>query len=93
MTLLFAAVGVLVALGLVALWARRSLLVITVDGTSMEPALRSGDRLLVRRTKRIRTGQMVVFTPPEPREPGGGKGRRFLVKRAVAGPGDRKSVV
>jgi signal peptidase I len=92
MTLLRTAVGVLVALGLVALWMRGRLLVITVDGTSMEPALRSGDRLLVRRTKRIRTGRMVVFTPPGRQEPGGGKARWFLVKRAVAGPGDRMRV-
>jgi signal peptidase I len=47
------------------LWARARYLITTVDGPSMEPALRSGDRLLVRRTKRLRNGQIAVFAFPD----------------------------
>ncbi|MFC4049534.1 S26 family signal peptidase [Actinomadura syzygii] len=55
-----AASGTAAAVGLAALGIRRGLLVATVSGRSMEPALRSGDRLLVRRTPRARRGQIVV---------------------------------
>lgn len=79
---------VLVLVG--ALSLRRVLLVTTVDGTSMEPALRPGDRLLVRRTRRVRAGQVVVFRPPS--RPGARPGRVLLVKRAVAVPGDHVPV-
>lgn len=71
-------------------WARRRYLVTTVDGTSMEPALRPGDRVLVRRTTRAGVGQVVVLTYPRlpgTRTPTAGRG--FLIKRAVAVPGDR----
>ncbi|MBG0832675.1 S26 family signal peptidase [Planomonospora sp. ID67723] len=57
----------------------------------MEPALRPGDRLLVRRTKRVRAGQVVVFVCPDPphiEEPVPEEDRPLLVKRAVAVPGD-----
>ncbi|MFC4534811.1 S26 family signal peptidase [Sphaerisporangium dianthi] len=47
-------------------WIRRRYLVATVDGPSMEPTLRSGDRLLVRRTRRVRAGQIVVVKIPNP---------------------------
>ncbi|MEU4829904.1 S26 family signal peptidase [Streptosporangium sp. NPDC023615] len=49
-------------------WIRRRYLVATVDGPSMEPGLRSGDRVLVRRTRRARTGQIVIvrITDPAP---------------------------
>ena len=67
---------------------RSRLLVVTVHGVSMEPTYRSGDRLLVRRSKlnRVRAGQVVVVrvdaaTPDDPTQ-----GR--MVKRAVAVPGD-----
>jgi signal peptidase I len=56
-------VSVLLAAGLV-LQVRTRYLVITVDGPSMEPALRSGDLLLVRRTKRLRKGQIAVIAFP-----------------------------
>jgi signal peptidase I len=69
--------GGLLAAGGSVLWARRRYLVTTVDGPSMEPTLRSGDRLLVRRTRRVRTGQIVVVriqpptldAPPPDHEP------------------------
>lgn len=85
------AAGLLLAGGLLA--ARRIFLVTNVEGTSMEPALQPGDRVLVRRTKRVRAGQVVVFefgALPSARAPvTRGAARQFLIKRAVAVPGDR----
>ncbi|GGQ25814.1 signal peptidase I [Actinomadura coerulea] len=75
------AAGALTAAGLV-LAARRGLLLTTVDGTSMEPALSSGDRILVRRTRRVRRGQVALLRPP------GRPSTTLLLKRAVAVPGD-----
>lgn len=81
--------GTLVAVALAAIGRRRFLLV-TVAGDSMRPALRPGDRLLVRRTRRIRAGQVAVLRQPPAglfmadAEPSG-----LLVKRIVAVPGDR----
>jgi nickel-type superoxide dismutase maturation protease len=49
---------------------------VAVAERSMEPALRPGDWLLVRRTRRIRPGQVVVARHP-------GRAGIFLVKRAV----------
>jgi signal peptidase I len=91
-TLVLPAVGVLLAAGLLVLSARRRLLVTIVDGQSMEPALRSGDRVLVRRTKRVRVGQVVVLEFPDlpsGRIPATERGRQLLLKRAVAVQGDR----
>jgi len=89
--------GGLVGLGLAAA-ARRRLVAVTVDGRSMEPTLRDGDRVLVLRRdlRRVRRGNMVVVERPEP---GTGwsrlraprwhlDGRSWYVKRAVALPGD-----
>ncbi|WP_200926664.1 S26 family signal peptidase [Sphaerimonospora mesophila] len=82
---------------------RRRLAVITVEGRSMEPALRSGDRVLVRRVPlgRVRRGDIVVIAQPEPapRHPAtvGGRPDRgvrdiaqgsWVIKRAAALPGD-----
>ena len=76
------AAGALTAAGLLVLAARRGLLLTTVDGTSMEPALRSGDRILVRRTRRVRRGQVTLLRPDDrPRT-------TLLLKRTVAVPGD-----
>ncbi|MEV5703687.1 S26 family signal peptidase [Actinoallomurus sp. NPDC052274] len=86
-----AAVGALVALA----WARKNLVVVAVSGTSMEPTLRDGDRVLVRRRSlpRVRRGDVVVLEPPldGPYLPGpaGPDGRIWNVKRAAALPGDR----
>jgi nickel-type superoxide dismutase maturation protease len=49
---------------------------VAVAERSMEPVLRPGDWLLVRRTRRIRPGQVVVARHP-------GRAGMFLVKRAV----------
>ncbi|MCC5577546.1 S26 family signal peptidase [Microtetraspora sp. AC03309] len=95
MKLALPAAGILLAVGLLALWARRGFLATTVRGTSMEPTLRPGDRLLVRRTKRVRAGQIVVFLysgGPHTEEPVPERDRTLLIKRAVAVPGDQVPV-
>ncbi|MEV4132167.1 S26 family signal peptidase [Dactylosporangium sp. NPDC049742] len=68
---------------------RRRFLAVTVTGVSMEPTLRPGDRVLVRRVPlhRVRRGQLVVIRPPaglpHPQD-----SPPWMVKRAVALPGD-----
>ena len=52
------------------------LLRVTVAERSMEPALRPGDWLLVRRTRRVRAGQIVVARHP-------GRPDMLIVKRAA----------
>jgi signal peptidase I len=71
------------ALGGAMLLLRTGYVAVRVDGVSMEPTLRPGDRVLVRRVRpnRLRRGQVVVFAHPGGDPP-------FLVKRAVALPGD-----
>ncbi len=49
---------------------------VKVAERSMEPALRPGDWLLVRRTRRIRPGQIVLARHPDQRD-------MLLVKRAA----------
>ena len=49
---------------------------VKVAERSMEPALRPGDWLLVRRTRRIRPGQIVIAKHP-------GRGDMLIVKRAA----------
>ncbi|MGI5321235.1 S26 family signal peptidase [Actinomadura nitritigenes] len=94
MRLARSAAGTLMAAGLLALAVRRVLIVTTVDGPSMEPGLRSGVRVLVRRTKRARRGQVVLFWAPDgPDGPDGngppaGRGGTLLLKRVVAVQGD-----
>ncbi|MEU4720737.1 S26 family signal peptidase [Nonomuraea dietziae] len=63
--LLLAASAVL-ALAAPLWWIRGRYLVATVNGPSMEPNLRSGDRVLVRRTRRVRSGQIVVVKIADP---------------------------
>jgi nickel-type superoxide dismutase maturation protease len=50
---------------------------VRVAGESMLPALREGDRLLVRRTRRVRPGDIAVAADPR-------DGRRPMVKRVAA---------
>ncbi len=89
----------IVLLGGLLIWLRRSWALITVEGQSMAPTLRPGERVLVRRiaATSIRTGDMVVVERPVEggwRTPPLGAGavptaaRRWIVKRAIAGPGD-----
>ncbi|MBG0816724.1 S26 family signal peptidase [Planomonospora sp. ID82291] len=71
------------------LWVRRRLVVVTVEGPSMEPALRDGDRVLVRRVPlpRVRAGQVMVARRPPPVGSGDAPGG-WLIKRVVAVPGE-----
>lgn len=83
---------IVLAAGLVGVggWLRGRLAVISVVGTSMQPTLEPGDRVLIRRTTidRIRCGQIVVARPfrhtPKLRlsDP------LLLIKRVAAVPGD-----
>jgi signal peptidase I len=68
-------------------WLRWRLRIVTVIGDSMRPTLAPGDRLLVRRTPlaRVQTGDIVVLARPDQDERGGD---HWLIKRAVATPGD-----
>lgn len=74
-------VAVPAACALAILLARRIFLVVTVAGTSMEPALAPGDRVLVRRQRRARArvGDILVFRDPDGRE---------AIKRVAARDGD-----
>ncbi|WP_026412651.1 S26 family signal peptidase [Actinomadura oligospora] len=74
------ALGALAALAASAVAVRRTLILTTVDGDSMEPALRSGDRVLIRRTRRVRRGQVTLLRSDSH--------DLLLLKRAVAVPGD-----
>ena len=74
----------IVALGLAALGTvvvRRSLIVVDVHGTSMEPTYPNGSRLLAARTAGARRGQVVVL-----RHRTGASD--YLIKRLAALPGD-----
>jgi signal peptidase I len=87
--------GAVALAGGLALWMRRRLVLVTVRGSSMEPTLRPGDRVLVHRRAlaRVRRGQVVVLEPPLP---GGAQrtgtasldDRLWNIKRVVALPGD-----
>ncbi|GAA0910200.1 S26 family signal peptidase [Virgisporangium aurantiacum] len=68
----------------------RHLVVVTVEGPSMQPTLRHGDRVLVRRTglRTVRTGQLVVFQRPEWTGSADGAPARWLIKRVAAVAGE-----
>jgi signal peptidase I len=65
-------------------WLRHRLLVVTVTGTSMQPAFQPGDRVLVRRAAgRVRVGAVLIFAEPPP-----GPAESWVVKRVAAVAGD-----
>ena len=76
-------------LALVAFAARRRLMVVTAYGSSMEPTFPTGTRLLVVRTRRVRTGDIVVLQHQDGERPGDAFASDFLVKRLAATPGDQ----
>src|SRR5690349_12492261 len=89
--------GVLVVTVSIVVGMRRRLFVVTVEGGSMEPSLRAGDRLLARRVRidGIRPGDVVVLEGPDDklrwtRPPSGrlAAGDHLLIKRVAAVPGD-----
>ncbi|MCA2213523.1 S26 family signal peptidase [Jidongwangia harbinensis] len=78
-------------------WLRLRRLVVTVQGLSMAPTYRPGDRVLVRRLRhsRVRTGQVVVVDLPDrirPIPPGVGAAeslrQRRVIKRVAAMSGE-----
>jgi signal peptidase I len=94
MTSCVAAATLLVASGLVITLARRRFVVVTVVGASMEPTLRPGDQVLVRRqgSDKLGVGVLVVFQEPgghhRSRTPASGIARRsWAIKRIAAVPG------
>lgn len=62
-----AAIIPMAACALAVVLARRRFVVVTVAGTSMEPTLRPGDRVLVRRRGRVplQVGDIVLFRDPD----------------------------
>ncbi|MGW1867179.1 S26 family signal peptidase [Streptomyces mauvecolor] len=66
---------------------RARVTLVRVTGSSMVPAFADGDRLLVRRTRRVRRGDAVVFRNPLPFGDGD-EALPWLVKRVSALPGD-----
>ncbi|MEU0955886.1 S26 family signal peptidase [Streptomyces niveus] len=79
---------------------RRKVVSVTIRGSSMEPAFRDGDRVLVLRGRQLAVGQVVVVerpsrgprwtTPPISRPAGQVPlaERHWLIKRIAAVPGD-----
>jgi signal peptidase I len=68
---------------------RRHLMIISVNGDSMEPTYSDGDLLLVRKNTRPHRNDVVVFVHPEAGTKWVGKPNRILlIKRLVALPGD-----
>ncbi|MFD0275219.1 S26 family signal peptidase [Kitasatospora sp. NPDC127111] len=80
------AAGALAGVVATALVLRRSFELVVVEGGSMEPTLRDGDRVLVRRTRVFRRGDVVVF--PVPDGPRDEQGPSWLVKRVSGVAGD-----
>jgi signal peptidase I len=73
-----------------AIAARRTLVVVNVSGTSMEPALHDGDRILVRRRRaeQVRRGEITVLAAPEAATSPQWQCSTWHVKRVTALPGD-----
>jgi signal peptidase I len=93
-----AAVIALAGAGALVAWLRRRVVLIDVDGRSMQPTLFAGDRVLVvrRPLRRIRAGDIVVVENPVHHQTLGAAtrgsrslaGQAWMIKRAVAVPGD-----
>ncbi|MGW0435780.1 S26 family signal peptidase [Micromonospora sp. NPDC003197] len=86
--------GVLALVIATSVWLRRRLLIVSVVGRSMEPTLRSGDRVLARRVSlaAVRRGDVVVVAAPAQMTAGSSEPQAgspgLLIKRAYAVPGD-----
>ncbi|MEV4568578.1 S26 family signal peptidase [Nonomuraea sp. NPDC049419] len=81
--------GAVAVLAVLAVVARRALVVVRVGGVSMAPTFRPGDRVLVRRTAAVRRGQVVVFESTRPTGWGTGPpAPPWAIKRVTAVPGD-----
>lgn len=86
----------LVMAGVVVVVLRRSLVAVQINGSSMEPTYRSGDRVLVRRRQGgVRVGEVVVMERPgasggwpAPSPTGDLHRQEWIIKRVVAVAGD-----
>lgn len=67
---------------------RAHLIVVTVRGMSMAPALQPGDRLIVLRKTNPTVGAVVVAAEPQPCRPGRAPAAHWVVKRVAAVAGD-----
>lgn len=84
-----AAAAVLAAATVTIAVIRHRILVVRVSGPSMAPTLRSGDRLVVRRSGLVpHAGDIVVLPEPGPCRPGSPTNAPLIVKRVAATAGD-----
>ncbi|MFX0577813.1 S26 family signal peptidase [Nocardia nepalensis] len=84
---LLAATVAVASTGALLAWARRHLLLVTVQGPSMQPTLHNGDQLIVlRNPRRLHSGDIIVLEPRSPHRPL--TQPRWLIKRLIALPGD-----
>jgi signal peptidase I len=81
--------------GIALVAVRRRFTVVRVNGQSMLPTFKPGDRVLVRKVRAgaLRRGQVVVFESPHGGErntgsPSGPGGSRWIIKRVAAVSGD-----
>jgi signal peptidase I len=81
--------------GIVLIAVRRRFTVVRVNGQSMLPTFKPGDRVLVRKVRAgaLRRGQVVVFESPHGGKrntgsPSGPGGSRWIIKRVAAVSGD-----
>lgn len=81
--------------GMVLITVRRRFTIVRVNGQSMLPTFKPGDRVLVRKVRAgaLRRGQVVVFESPHGGErhtgsPSGPGGSRWIIKRVAAVSGD-----
>ncbi|MFC7545652.1 S26 family signal peptidase [Plantactinospora sp. GCM10030261] len=97
MTAAFVMGGLAVVVGAGIGWLRARVVVVTIEGGSMEPTLRGRDRVMVRRlpARRLRVGQIVVLERPYLRgtwmwraSGGAVRSRAWIIKRLAALPGD-----
>jgi signal peptidase I len=84
--LAWGAAATLLAIVLVGRWTRRRFLVVTVDGHSMTPGHRHGDRVLVDRLRSatVRVGDVVVIDRDDVPD----RTEQRMIKRVAALPGE-----
>ena len=87
--------GVSAVVAIAVWWLRTHFAVVSITGSSMEPAFRSGERVLVRRGGRLARGDTVVLERPQrpgrwrhPSSPTRLGNRSWIVKRIAAVSGD-----
>lgn len=85
-----AALACLATAAVAVTWLRRRYVMVSVDGPSMEPAYRSGDRVWVRRVpvQQVRPGDVVVVRLDFPDDWDLAAKEPWSIKRVTAAPGD-----